>query len=74
MNTFHKLQSLYTYVNFPVIGIISNDRAPVAQKVLFFPKVMDHGLLTPHPVLFSVMAYTRHAVPVLSSTPVEDVS
>lgn len=50
---FHKLQSQYTNVNFHAIRIISNDRAPVAQKIVF-PKVMDHGPLTPHLVLLSM--------------------
>lgn len=52
LNTFHKLQSQYTNANFHATHIISNDRAPVAQKVVF-PKVMDHEPWTPYLVLSS---------------------
>lgn len=73
---FHKLQSPYINVNFPVICIISNNRTPVAQKFVF-PKVMAHGLLTPCLVLFSVsprVAYTWRVAPALVSPPMADIS
>ena len=73
---FHKLQSPPTNVNFHVISIISNNRTPGAQKVVF-PKVMDQGLLTPRLVLFSVSLGWHIPgmwYPVLSSPPMAHIS
>ena len=46
-------ESVQVY-QFPVISVSRNDRAPVTQKGLVSSKVIDHGVLTPYPVLFSI--------------------
>lgn len=57
MNMSHKLQSPFTYINFPVVSVSPNDRAPVTQKRFIFSKIIEHGLLTPSPVLFLITRY-----------------
>lgn len=72
MNMFHKLQSPYANTNLVLLLSFLMIGHLWLRKFFVFVEITGHGL-TPHAGLLSVHR-TWHVVPVLSSTPMVDIS